>query len=58
MCEKQRRTMRIQLTIRTIAYIALIVIGLLMAGDNEMTRIWACFIPDPVHEAGAVIFPF
>ncbi|KUK89459.1 MAG: hypothetical protein XE04_1800 [Marinimicrobia bacterium 46_43] len=50
--------MRIQLTIRTIAYIALIVIGLLMAGDNEMTRIWACFIPDPVHEAGAVIFPF
>jgi sulfite exporter TauE/SafE len=58
MIEKRRRTMRIQLTLRTIAYIVLIVIGLLMASANEMTWISARFILDPVHEASAVIFPF
>ncbi|MDK2976755.1 MAG: hypothetical protein PWP06_1230 [Candidatus Marinimicrobia bacterium] len=46
--------MRIQLTLRTLAYIALIVIGLLMASTNDMTWISARFILDPV----AVIFPF
>lgn len=50
--------MRIQLTLRTIAYITLIMIGLLMATANDMTWISARFILDPVHEASTVFLPF
>ncbi len=50
--------MKIQLTLRTIAFITLIVAGLFIATSNELTWISARFILEPVHETGTVIFPF
>lgn len=56
--EQGEKTMKAQMTIKTIVYIALIIAGILMATANELAWVSARMILEPAYETGAVLLSF